>query len=333
MRPVSMRTALVLLLLFSGPLFGEAIYMRNGDILVGTVTQQTEQSVTAIIDGKVRVIPKNQIQRITFETEEEIREERRRRAILKQQRLEAERRRQEMAELERVRQKFRSEQAMARAERAKYLREQVEKGNIEKPDEPISYYDFAWRSALVPGWGHIVMNKPYIGYTYMGLTGLALYNLGRTWGPAYAAKSDNEAQVFNNLVLAVSSANGGLGDPTLNALYVLESNRRATAEYRARVDDYNYAVLVALTVYGVQLAHIIYNGFAWEEGLVVQNDSEPESGFYLNVGYSSMNSGLWSLDPPLPAGSYSAGPGGSTGLPAHGEGAETRFGFGYRSVF
>ncbi|MCB1139152.1 MAG: hypothetical protein KDK23_10370 [Leptospiraceae bacterium] len=287
-------TAFILLIFTSASLWGEAIYMRNGDILVGNVTQQTESSVTAIIDGKVRVIPKSQIQRITFETEEEIKEERRRRAIARQQALEAERRRKEQEELERVRQQYLAEQAMARAERAKYLREQVEKGNIEKPDEPISYFDFAWRSAVVPGWGHVAMGKPYIGYTYMALTGLAVYNLGRTWGPAYAAKSDNEQQLNNNIVLALAASNGGLGDPSLNALYFYDANVKATGEYRAKVDSYNYAVLTLLTVYGVQLAHIIYNGFAWEEGLVVHND-EPASGFYWDISYGS-GSGRLSAD-------------------------------------
>ena len=177
------RILFVILLLFcSSTLLAEAIYMRDGEILVGTITQQTEKSVTAIIDGRTRVIPKSQIARITFQTEEEIREVRRQQALERQRRLAAEKRRKEEAELQAARQKFLEEQAMARAERAQYLRQQVEKGNIEKPDEPISYLDFAWRSAVLPGWGHIEIGRPYIGYTYMGLTALALLNVARTWG-------------------------------------------------------------------------------------------------------------------------------------------------------
>ena len=82
----------VTILLFVSPLLAEAIYMRNGDILVGTITQQTEQSVTAIIEGRTRVIPKSQIARITFQTEEEIREIRRQQALERQRRLAAQKR-------------------------------------------------------------------------------------------------------------------------------------------------------------------------------------------------------------------------------------------------
>ena len=68
-----MKRSLIFAILFFaslGSLFAEAIYMRNGEILVGTITQQTERSVTVIIEGRTRVIPKSQIARITFETEE-----------------------------------------------------------------------------------------------------------------------------------------------------------------------------------------------------------------------------------------------------------------------
>ncbi|MBI41618.1 MAG: hypothetical protein CMF59_18655 [Leptospiraceae bacterium] len=305
----------VTILLFVSPLLAEAIYMRNGDILVGTITQQTEQSVTAIIEGRTRVIPKSQIARITFQTEEEIREIRRQQALERQRRLAAEKRRKEEAELERVRQKFLAEQAMARAERAQYLRQQVEKGNIEKPDEPISYYDFAWRSAVLPGWGHVEMGRPYIGYTYMGLTGLALLNVARTWGPAHAAQAENKAQVDTNLALAIILSTQGNVDTGLQIAYYADSAKRFSDEYNEKVSSYNYAVVSLMTLYGVQLAHIIFNGFAWEQGLVVDNSESP-GGFRLDIvhgahpGKLSTDTGL-GLTPsafsPSPGGRADAG--------------------------
>ncbi|MBU45200.1 MAG: hypothetical protein CMN76_18455 [Spirochaetaceae bacterium] len=310
-----MKRSLIFAILFFaslGSLFAEAIYMRNGEILVGTITQQTERSVTVIIEGRTRVIPKSQIARITFETEEEIREIRRQQALERQRRLAAEKRQKEEAELERARQQFLSEQAMARAERARYLREQVEKGQMEKPDEPISYFDFAWRSALVPGWGHVAIGRPYIGYTYMALSGLALYNLGRTWGPAHAAKAENQQQIDFSTALALAGQNSTIPS-NVRFVYFVELNRRATAEYQAKVDDYNYAVMAALTLYGAQLAHIIFNGFAWEKGLVVENDNARD-GFSLNVTYGRSMPGKLptytglELTPGPFAGAYQQGP-------------------------
>ena len=324
----------VTILLFVSPLLAEAIYMRNGDILVGTITQQTEQSVTAIIEGRTRVIPKSQIARITFQTEEEIREIRRQQALERQRRLAAEKRRKEEAELERVRQKFLAEQAMARAERAQYLRQQVEKGNIEKPDEPISYYDFAWRSAVLPGWGHVEMGRPYIGYTYMGLTGLALLNVARTWGPAHAAQAENKAQVDTNLALAIILNQGGNVNPALQFAYFVESGNRYTRAYKTKVDAYNYAVISLVTLYGVQLAHIVFNGFAWEEGFVVEKDEHP-GGFQLDVvhgshpGNLSADTGL-GLNPSA----FSARPGGraDSGL-EYARSPETSMTLGYSYYF
>ncbi|MEQ8351829.1 MAG: hypothetical protein RH862_10115 [Leptospiraceae bacterium] len=326
---------IIILSVLSSSLMAEAIYMRNGEILVGTITQQTEKSVTAIIDGKTRVISKTQISRITFETEEEIREIRRRLAIERQRRIEAEKRRKEEAELERVRQKFRSEQAIARAERAQYLRQQVEKGNIEKPDEPISYFDFAWRSAVLPGWGHLEMDRPYIGYTYMALTGLALYNLGRTWGPAHSAKAENQEQVNTNIALAIIAAqNPGLS-PDVRVAYFLESSNRFTNAYREKVKDYNYAVMSLLTLYGVQLAHIVFNGFAWEEGLVVENSSDDGNGFTVDVLYGQRPGRLPSdTGLGLPPSAFSPQPGGTADSPLAGaRNPETSLIFGYHYRF
>ncbi|HBS05330.1 MAG TPA: hypothetical protein DEA96_10210, partial [Leptospiraceae bacterium] len=281
------RILFVILLLFcSSTLLAEAIYMRDGEILVGTITQQTEKSVTAIIDGRTRVIPKSQIARITFQTEEEIREVRRQQALERQRRLAAEKRRKEEAELQAARQKFLEEQAMARAERAQYLRQQVEKGNIEKPDEPISYLDFAWRSAVLPGWGHIEIGRPYIGYTYMGLTALALLNVARTWEPAHSAQAANIEQVNNNIALAIILNTQGNVDGRLQFAYFTESTRKFSGEYNQKVSAYNYAVISLITLYGVQLAHIVFNGFAWEEGLVVENDST-RGGFQMDILHGS----------------------------------------------
>ena len=322
--------ATFLFLFITAPVLGEAIFMRNGQILVGTITQQSEREVTAVIDGKTRVIPKSQIYRITFETEEEIKEKRRQYALERARALAIEKRQKEKEGLEKVRADYLAQQAKARAERAAYLREQVEKGNIEKPDEPISYYDFAWRSAVLPGWGHIGIGRRYWGYAYMGASALALINLADKWGPAYAAKAANESEVQQNILLAIASQNSPVSS-SVKFLYFVEANHRASDSYRKKVDSYNYAVLTALTVYGVQLAHIIYNGFAWEEGLVVDNEDANQDRLFLNISSSpgtlNADTGLG-----LPPSAFSPNPGIKSELPGYAS-HDTSLQIGYQVRF
>lgn len=264
----------------TGSLSAEAVYMRSGDVLTGAITAQDRTSITLITDGKLRRISKSQIARITYESPEQIAAKKARLEAIR--RAQAEKARQDeliRQEIQSVREQYERQFTRYRAERARYLREQVEKGNIEKPDEPIGYLDFAWRSAVLPGWGHIEMDRPVIGYTYMFLTAAALVNVADKYGPASSAQATNEDQVLTNTLLAYYTSNAGF-DPAVSAALSIDANRNAAGDYQKRIDQYNQAWATLGIVYGVQMIHIIYNGLAWEDGLYLHRN---EPGFAVDM--------------------------------------------------
>ncbi len=257
----------------AGPIFGETLYLKDGRTLEGKIVAQSPTTVSFSSAGKVMLFNKSQIIRISFFS---VDDENKRLARL----AEEDRRRRELAErqeLSRVKYEFLAQQGRARAARLTHIREQVRQGRMEKPDEPISYWDFAWRSAVLPGWGHFYLQKPVWGFFYAGISAAAVINYAQARGPGISAERDNKEQARLTLAIVILSLNNSSIPREGRMAYVIDQNRKKDAEYGSRVQRYNYALFLLGAVYGTQLTHIAWNGFMWQNGLVVDASADSSS--------------------------------------------------------
>lgn len=286
---------IVLCFFVTGQLIADTIILRNGRRYYGKMMSQTISDVQIKTARGNRTVKKKEIFRISYESYDEAlkkrqlalawsrREKERQRRLLEQEQL-----RREQAQAKIIHTAYRYQKSQYRAARARMLREAVKKGEIKKPvDEPIGYLDFAWRSAVLPGWGHVYMDKPVIGFSYMGAFFLALLNLQQSWGPAYAARDQNKKETsINTVALIYASLEVNQKDLPAQQLMAISFNNRSLENYRQKLDRYHQAWGILATVYGLQLLHILFNGLIWEKGDIVSadiHDSTP-SGFAFHLG-------------------------------------------------
>jgi len=268
-------TALVLLPL---SLAAEIVYLRDGRVVEGSIIAQDNNFLDIRNAAGVQRIQKSQVKRIAYNTaEEKARMEKERLALIARQQAaykELERLKKLRAQEEEARLKadiaLQQKLALERAASAKIVRESVERKEIEAPDEPVGYWGFASRSAIVPGWGHFAIGRPVVGSIYMGATALALYNVAQAYAPARKAQKANEEEVLVNTLYTI--APGNLDTGARIALGV-EANHRRFVVYQRKLDRYNKSLGLLVGVYGVQMLHIIVNGLAWESGEVVSGSS------------------------------------------------------------
>lgn len=261
------------LFFFCTGLSAEIIYLKNGEVVIGAVVGQDRTQMRIRTTKGLRVLTKASIRRVSYSKAEEQR-------LLRRQQ-DAERRKQEA-----------ERRKQAAAERAR--RESVETNEGEsRPSEPITPGGLVLRSAMLPGLGHIAMDKNITGVTYMGLSGLALANLIVSRNGALAAESQNTDDVVLNLLLTfVPNGIDSLSRIGIN-FYL---NSVAQEPYSGAIQRYDQSILLFSGIYLFQLAHIIYDA-------LVQRPAEAPAGTGLNL-----NSG-WDFNfaPALPVTGRSVG--------------------------
>jgi hypothetical protein len=265
-------------------LTAEEVLLRSGETISGRVTGQDSTVVFLSTAHGTKNIAKLDILRIQYAPFTpaqkaqalEVRRQKEAAQVLEWERI---RRLQEGEERkkreEQLAAKIRAEKeaaAQAAADRAAALRELVEKGKMAKPrDEPISYWDFAWRSMVLPGWGHFYLGRPWFGAIYaVGATSL-LSGVYETHRRGRAAERENHREAQTNFIL---SAHPGLPGREARTMYALYANAKAFTVYRHKVHRYNGALAALGTFYAVQLFHITYNGIAWENGLLIVENGQ-----------------------------------------------------------
>lgn len=282
----TLRHLTFLFLLLAGTLRAEVVHLKNGEVVQGRITTQTTTHLTILAGGVSRFIPKNTVRRIIYDTDPEAKrlvDEQRQRQLAYE---EARKRREKEEAILRLKEEVRLartsagyQQAQVRAARARIYRELVAAKKIEKPPEPIGFFDFAWRSIVLPGWGHFYLGKPIIGTTYAVLTAGAIVNVAVTYGPAKRAQQENNQNVIQNYAVTLLIPGGA---PELKAFLMYKSNLAEYNREQTRVDAFNRAPGILAFVYGLQLLHIIFNGLAWERGLIVHGEENPQP-FHLAV--------------------------------------------------
>lgn len=270
-------------------LLAEVVLLKNGQTLSGQIAGQSASGIFLVTSTGVKQINKGDLVKIQYvpftqaQKDQALAVVRKRRAA-EQARLakiraariaEAEREKQLAAEQARI-DAVKLKEAQERASRAAALRELVDKGKMEKPDgEPISFWDFAWRSMVLPGWGHFYLDRPVIGSLYVAGTVAMLGGVYETRRRARAAVRENREQVQTNFLLSIQPSLASLEIRTAYAYY---SNARAYLPIQSKVDNYHYALYSLGMFYGLQVLHIIYNGIAWENGLLIVKNDTPEVG-------------------------------------------------------
>ncbi len=243
----------------------EEVLLKNGSVVSGKISKMTFDDILIDTDkGSVSIRKSNiiKVQYVPFTAKQ------------KAKALEAKRKKIDGMELEKVK-VLQAEEAQAKALRASALRELVAKGQMEKPeDEPISYWDFAWRSMVLPGWGHFYLERPWFGVAYSGGTAILLAAVINTRGEALTAQRENHRDAELNFLI---SSQPDMFTKDLRVTYGVYANARGFTEYQQSIDHYHGALAALATLYCVQLVHIIYNGFAWENGLLIVENQKKDA--------------------------------------------------------
>ena len=271
---------LIIFLILPAHIFAEIVYLKSGQIITGRVSRHVGEDIELQIGDQKQIIPKQLIKKIRYIslTDEQKQQQaerarmtrlaaRKRRQQIESANLANSEKQRQLLELETKEYNRKKTKAKNRAERAAALRELVDKGKMEKPkDEAISYWDFAWRSLLLPGWGHLKIDRPKMGAFYMAATAGLLYNIYERRLGAYDAMKENHRQAELNFILTVLP---NLAPIEIRTGYAQYSNAQALEGYQDKIDAYHTSLNLLAVFYGLQVLHIIYNGIAWETGLLI----------------------------------------------------------------
>ncbi|MCR9144760.1 MAG: hypothetical protein NXI24_21150 [bacterium] len=244
--------ALVLMLLcpVGSGLVAEVIYLKNGAVIAGKVIGQTRATMRIQTATGVRTIQKTTIRRVSYSAAEEQR-------VVRQQ---AEARRQREAEAARKAEAERAarEEAARRAEAEANANDANDTNETDGTPGDITPGGYVWRSAVLPGWGHLAMGKTWTGAAYMGLGGLAIINVFASRSGALGAESQNADDVLFNFVLTYAPDGLGVAERIGTSLFL---NSQAQGPYRQAINRYEQSLGLLGAVYLIQLGHIIYDAY------------------------------------------------------------------------
>jgi hypothetical protein len=298
-QPINRLGVLMFLFLLVNDLQSEEVLLTNGEIIHGKVVGQSvndleiETSKGTVEIAKERIV-KVQYKAFTIEQKNEYleKQKKKRKAIIEKKRQLAKKREENLKKLMQASEipkndlsasasnpnSFGKEfdepiptekelEAREVAERASALRELVGKGFMEKPEnEPISYWDFAWRSLVFPGWGHFTIDRPVVGGLYMASSFALLAGIYETRQAALKAQNENHRQVEFNYLLSIQN---NIAPFEVRTFLVYNANAQAALNFQGKVDAYHNSLYAYGVFYGIQFLHIVYNAIAWENGLLI----------------------------------------------------------------
>ena len=215
------RIVLIGCLLFAalGAASADAVKLRNGELLVGTITTQTRNDISIQVNGRILVIPKSDIQRVIYGNAE------------------AEVRKYEELKLQLLR-----EQEIRRAEEARLLEE-------KKRRESYGRLGLTLRSAALPGWGQAASGRTALGIGTGAVVGLSALYSWQLRNKALAARVDYDQSSTTSKLFVLSGASVAL--PVL-----LDSSSKQT--YTRAVGRYNQSVNLLGFLYAAQIVHTFF---------------------------------------------------------------------------
>lgn len=228
-------------------LAADVLHMRDGRRVEGIVVGQDRTQVRIRVNGRVETHQKSSIRRVEYGAVPDRAAIERKRAEEARQKRERERKEEERrAAEERSRKASAAEQARQEKERARRLgREWYQTAGRTNTDA-------LWRSAVLPGWGHLYKEQDYWAYGYVGALAGAL--IATRVNRAHAT-TDRASYERNTIVSTLWGA--GLRSPELVALtYGLDSGVRT--RYRNSLRRYHLSVSLLGFAYIGQLLHAYF---------------------------------------------------------------------------
>jgi hypothetical protein len=252
------------IILFSyGSLYSETVLLRNGNILSGKLKSQSINDLVIIIDSKEQRISKDRVFRVLYR---DMSQTDAKKAML--------------AEIKKLNPKDR-EKLLAEINDKTIVSEIETKPNIDKPTkednlpsketptevtknvepnsekskiELITKWGLVWRSALIPGWGHIRAKYYKTGIFYGTVFfGSALFS-GYMSNQLYSSIEERDQKITTNTALTI-----GLGGPA-SAFLILAGGATSTEQDEQRILGYRallYSSLGVMTgIYIIQLINV-----------------------------------------------------------------------------
>ncbi|MBI3394350.1 MAG: hypothetical protein HY042_00795 [Spirochaetia bacterium] len=233
-------------LIVSGSAYADALILRNGEVLQGTIVSQSRTQVSISIAGQIRIVPKGDVVRLVFGSGDE--------EIQKQEKLRRE-------------ESFRQREA----ERRKIEEERERQRSTDRRLIPL---DVLWRSALAPGWGQHYAHRDdqaiLVGGIFFG-TALVGWEFRKT---ALAAKRDYDNISTGTKMAAFAGAPAG-------AALLLDS--AAKGAYQTRVERHNRVMNVLGLIYAAQLVHAAFFTGPVARGALVVSAEQRVSVDFLSV--------------------------------------------------
>ena len=284
----------------------ETVYLRDGRVVSGRLVGQTRTEIRVQTGGRLEVISKTKIRRITYEDESvsnraaEARrkavaarkadEERKAAAARKadEERKTAAARKADEERKAAAARKADEERKAAAARKADEERKAAAARTADEerkaaaarkvgPKEPRangsqlparSLWSAPLWSAVLPGWGHQTLDRPVIGWAYTGAFVGAVALAGALRADATAARSKYDTATTRSKLWPILSSSGALLTIVLDA--------RARNRYEESVAEYRQSLGLVAFVYVFQLAHAFWSG--WSAGMPTPPAAARDSG-------------------------------------------------------
>lgn len=238
----------IIIFLVAQGIFSETILLRNGTIITGKLKSQSIKEIVVFIDGKEEKISKDLVFRVLYR---DLSEEEAKKTML--------------AEIDKLNPT--EKEKLLSEIKDKSMMKEIEKKTIGKEKvELITKWGLVWRSALVPGWGHIKAEHYKTGFFY----GVIFY--GSLLSTAYFTNQLNQAikerdeKINTNTFLTL-----GAGGPA-SAILLFAGGATSTADDDQKILAYRGLLYgsagAALGVYIIQLINVYVLGVRIEKSRV-----------------------------------------------------------------
>lgn len=263
---------LSIILFLYGSIYSETVLLRNGSILSGKLKSQSVNDIVIIIDSKEQKISKDRVFRVLYR---DMSQTEAKKAMLSEiKKLNPKDREKLLAEINDKTiiseidtkpniNKPTKEDKLPGGENPTEVTTNVEPNSEKSKVELITKWGLVWRSALLPGWGHIQAKYYKTGIFYGTVFLGSAFFAGYMADQLYSAIDERDQKITLNTSLTL-----GLGGPA-SAFLIFAGGATSTEQDEQRILGYRalmYSSLGIMTgVYIIQLVNVYITGASIEK--------------------------------------------------------------------